>query len=110
MQTGNKRLESASLDEIAEGSNFSKVDFIKVDVEGAESEVLQGAERTIRRFSPRLSLALYHDPAQERSVTDLFRNRHPNYRFSYKHLVRGLPYILFCEPAAKQGRVSTNGN
>ena len=34
--------------------NFPQVDFIKIDVEGLEAEVVRGAERTIREYRPNL--------------------------------------------------------
>lgn len=36
------------------------MDFLKLDIEGAESAALKGAEQTLRRFTPRLALAAYH--------------------------------------------------
>jgi FkbM family methyltransferase len=34
--------------------------FLKVDVEGAEAEVLHGARKTIRKFRPTLAICCYH--------------------------------------------------
>lgn len=41
---------------------LDRVDFIKMDVEGAELEVLKGAAHTLRTQRPRLALAMYHRP------------------------------------------------
>ncbi len=38
----------------------SAATYIKIDVEGAEANALKGAEQTIREFSPKLNVALYH--------------------------------------------------
>ena len=38
------------------------IDFIKLDVEGAELEALKGAQRLIERCRPVLALSLYHRP------------------------------------------------
>jgi FkbM family methyltransferase len=44
---------------VAEGA-ISRVDFIKMDVEGSELAALMGAEQAIRRWKPRLAISLYH--------------------------------------------------
>ncbi len=36
------------------------VDFIKMDLEGAEAEAIRGSEETIRRFRPGIIAAAYH--------------------------------------------------
>lgn len=43
------------------------VSFINMDVEGAEYEAIQGAEKTIRSFLPAMAISVYH------KVEDLFR-------------------------------------
>jgi FkbM family methyltransferase len=51
-QSGNKKISISSLDQTIEELNILKIDFIKIDVEGYEYLVLEGAERTIERFKP----------------------------------------------------------
>jgi FkbM family methyltransferase len=46
---------------VARGA-LDRVDFIKMDVEGAELEILKGATHTLRTQQPRLALATYHRP------------------------------------------------
>ena len=40
---------------------MERVDFIKMDIEGAEPKALIGAERTIREHRPQLAISVYHD-------------------------------------------------
>jgi hypothetical protein len=53
-----------SLDAFADGQNIKQVDFMKIDVEGAEERVVRGAERLLSR-SPgaRLLIELYEPSA-----------------------------------------------
>ena len=47
---GNLKIKTERLDNYS----FEKVDFLKIDVEGFEYEVLNGAEKTISKFKPRI--------------------------------------------------------
>jgi FkbM family methyltransferase len=50
------------VDALVSRGELDRVDFLKVDVEGAELEVLRGAAHTLRTQAPRLALAAYHRP------------------------------------------------
>ena len=53
-------IEVITLDEILEELQIDKVDFIKMDVEGAEVQVLQGCRRTLQKNRVNLAIASYH--------------------------------------------------
>lgn len=50
-----------AIDDVPEALGLNRIDFIKLDIEGAELSALKGADRTLRRDRPRLAIALYHD-------------------------------------------------
>lgn len=52
--------QTISIDDFVLKFNLDKVDFIKMDIEGAEPHALKGAINTIRRFKPKLAIATYH--------------------------------------------------
>ncbi len=45
-------IRTIKLDDYVEENNIAGIDLLKVDVEGAEFQVLKGAEKTIQRFRP----------------------------------------------------------
>ena len=45
-----------TLDQHAEETGIDRLDFIKMDIEGAEVAALEGARRTIRRFRPKIAI------------------------------------------------------
>lgn len=63
-QNGEREVPSVSLDSCIYGQRALRPpDIIKIDVEGAESEVLQGASRTLAEFHPALFVEV-HGPQQ----------------------------------------------
>jgi len=51
-QTEKISVPMTSVDEFVEANDLTRVDFIKVDVEGFEGEVLEGAKKTLAKFHP----------------------------------------------------------
>ena len=49
-----------SIDDFVNNNGLEKVDFIKMDIEGAECSALEGAVETIMKFKPKLAIAIYH--------------------------------------------------
>ncbi len=49
---------TVSLDTLLSELNLSKVDFIKIDVDGFEYWVLKGAEQTLKKFRPKILIEL----------------------------------------------------
>ncbi len=61
-ERGSKSLEvrTRPLDEMLRELGIGRVNFIKMDIEGAEREALKGAAHTLAQFKPRLMLDAYH--------------------------------------------------
>jgi FkbM family methyltransferase len=53
-QTISEDYSMKSLDQIVKENNISKIDWIKIDVEGAEEHVVSGALETIKKFKPKM--------------------------------------------------------
>ena len=57
-------IEITYLDQFVESENVTRIDVIKLDVEGAELAVLKGATKTIRRFNPTILMEVNEETSQ----------------------------------------------
>ncbi|MDL2263817.1 FkbM family methyltransferase [Synergistaceae bacterium OttesenSCG-928-I11] len=78
---GNMKIELTSIDHEVD----EKVDFIKMDIEGAEREALRGASQTIITYKPKLAICLYHKYDDFTEVFDLVYSMNENYKFYIRH-------------------------
>lgn len=78
-------VEAVALDSLVEAGELERVDFLKLDIEGAELRALKGAERTIRDFNPRLAVAIYHHWADIVEIPRWLSRAAPHYRFALAH-------------------------
>ena len=58
---GTEEVRIETMDDMVARLGIDKVDFIKIDVEGSELKVLQGATNTLRNNRLHLAIAAYHD-------------------------------------------------
>jgi len=63
-----------SLDDLCEKLRISKVDLIKVNIEGSELEFLKGSERTLKRTRA-LVIAAHHEPNEANVISDFLKSR-----------------------------------
>ena len=78
-----------TLDNFVENNNITQIDFIKIDVEGYELEVLKGAEKSINKFKPTLlielnDLTLYRAGISRKDIFDFLDKNGYIYRNIYK--------------------------
>ncbi|WP_406684216.1 FkbM family methyltransferase [Seonamhaeicola sp. MEBiC1930] len=53
-------IQTTSIDNFLNEQNNDKLSFIKMDIEGAEIEALEGAVNSIKKFKPNFAIASYH--------------------------------------------------
>ncbi|MBC7544393.1 MAG: FkbM family methyltransferase, partial [Candidatus Sericytochromatia bacterium] len=100
--TGQESVETITIDDYVASTGLSKVDFIKMDVEGGELQALKGAEQTIRQHRPKLAISVYHQPQDLFEIPGWITRVCPEYRLHLDH------YTLFAEETVLYA--STRGN
>ena len=71
-----------TVDNIVRELHLSRVDFIKMDIEGAEVRALHGAKETLQRFRPRLSIATEHNDDDAVTIPAAVRAARTDYRIT----------------------------
>lgn len=78
-QAGQK-LPLTSIDKLVAELKLERVDYIKMDIEGAEQRAIRGGSETLRRFHPRLALSSYHQAEDPEKIPELVRSVWSGYR------------------------------
>lgn len=65
--------------------NGAFVDIIKMDIEGSEYKALIGAERSIKKYKPRLAVCLYHNIEDFIRIPELILRIVPEYKLLLRH-------------------------
>ena len=81
---GTEIVKITTLDSYVREKNLPRVDFIKMDVEGAELDVLRGAATTIARFKPILALSAYHKWDDFWTLMNFVKSIRPDYEFALR--------------------------
>jgi FkbM family methyltransferase len=80
-----KKIQTVSIDDLVNSEKLSRLDFIKMDIEGAELNALIGAENSIRRFKPKLAISIYHKPEDFWTIPQYIAGLGLGYRFALRH-------------------------
>lgn len=65
--------------------DLGRIDFVKMDIEGAELMALRGGEQTLRRWRPKLAISLYHRPEDFFAIPLWLDGLGLGYRFHLDH-------------------------
>lgn len=80
-QPSTRPVSTITIDDFADERGLERLDFLKMDVEGAELNLLRGARSSIERFAPKLGIAAYHKDDDIVSIPEAIASVDPEYRF-----------------------------
>lgn len=96
-------LPLVKLDDFAASEGLDRVDFIKMDIEGAELSALQGASATIARHRPKLAISIYHKPEDFIAIPRHLAASLPDYDFHLDHYsIHSEETVLFGLPRERR--------
>ena len=82
--------------ELIKSEKITDVDFIKMDIEGAELNALKGSLTTIQKFKPKLAISVYHSLEDYSSILLWLRELNLGYKFYLRHFtIHAEETILF---------------
>jgi FkbM family methyltransferase len=77
------RVPLTTIDKLVAELKLERVDFIKMDIEGAEKNALLGASQTLQRFHPRMSISSEHLSDDAQKIPELVSHIRAKYRVEY---------------------------
>ncbi|MDB4945561.1 MAG: methyltransferase FkbM family [Labilithrix sp.] len=76
---------------------------LKVDVEGFEPDVLEGARQLVSTLAPTMALCVYHRQDHPWRIPLLVAAMHPGYRFTLRsYCLDGWDLVLYCVPESRR--------
>ena len=77
--------KATSIDNFVENNSIKDIDFIKLDIEGAELMALKGAIKTLKKFRPQFAVSIYHSKKDLFEIPLFLRELFDNYIFKLGH-------------------------
>lgn len=68
-----------TIDEFVATHNIPRVDFIKIDTEGYEANILHGAKETLKKYKPIIAMSAYHNPEDKQELPKIITNYNKDY-------------------------------
>jgi FkbM family methyltransferase len=93
-----KEVKTFSIDDLMQEKKLRRVDFIKMDIEGAELEALKGAKNTLLRFKPKLAISVYHNLHDFWTIPQWLDSLDLGYHFYLRHFtIHSEETVLFAK-------------
>ena len=108
------KLPLTTIDLLVAELNLPRVDFIKMDIEGAEPRAIRGGRNTLAGNKPRLAISAYHAPDHPALIPQVTLKANPEYKVECgqcRENERGIrPDILFFRSASSSSTAMTLGS
>jgi FkbM family methyltransferase len=90
-------VDADTLDNLLELNGINQVNWIKIDVEGAEFEVLKGATKTLSNENISLLIEIHNveDPRHYDNIVDFLRHHNYEIAFEYRYDYGGESHVIF---------------
>lgn len=79
---GSVKVKARSIDSVLDGERCT---FIKMDIEGSELNALRGAEKTIKKYHPKLAICIYHKPEDIVEIPQYIHSICSEYKMYIRH-------------------------
>jgi len=100
--TGGRSVQSMAIDDLVTKGMADRIDFIKLDIEGAELRALHGAEMVLRQYRPRLAISVYHRENDMWEIPLWINSLGLGYRFYLDHFTTHLEETVLFAFSDKQ--------
>jgi FkbM family methyltransferase len=61
-----------------------RISYIKSDTEGSDLAILKGAEKTIKKYKPKIAITVYHKPDECKQIFEYLKSINPGYKIKIK--------------------------
>jgi len=78
-------VDITTIDKFVMVNKIEHVNFIKMDIEGAELSALKGAQETLKKFRPKLAICVYHKGEDIIEIPEYLISAVPQYKLYLKH-------------------------
>jgi FkbM family methyltransferase len=79
------KTKTITVDDFVASRKIDRLDFVKLDIEGAELNALRGATQSLKKFKPKLAVALYHNGRDFQEIPEFIEKLGCGYRFYLNH-------------------------
>lgn len=90
---GKRYVSAISIDDLI---GIDGVTYIKMNIEGSELQALKGAEKTIKKYKPKLAIAGYHKTWDLWRVPQVISEMNSGYKIYLRSYMNNVSFVYYC--------------